>query len=114
MSGARRSIQTSATASTVMVTRSVRRVFRPAPARYSQMMSRPNDSASSSSGGADRDHPDEAAEHSGCGDGEHDALDRGHDLAPVLGGSGAASHGISQPASSNTYRAAPMASTQLP
>ena len=49
----------------------------------------------------DRDHPGEAVEQSGRGDGEHDALDRGHDLAPVPGGNGAASHGISQPASSS-------------
>ena len=35
--------------------------------------------------GGDRNHPDEAVEQSGCGDGEHDALDRGHDLAPVPG-----------------------------
>src|SRR6185437_15788909 len=33
----------------------------------------------------DRDRPDQAARHSGCGDGEHDALDRGHDLAPEPG-----------------------------
>ncbi len=35
--------------------------------------------------GGDRDHSGEAVEQSGCGDGEHDALDRGHDLAPVPG-----------------------------
>jgi hypothetical protein len=33
----------------------------------------------------DRDHPDQAAGHSRCGHGEHDALDRGHDLAPEPG-----------------------------
>ena len=35
--------------------------------------------------GGDRDHPGEAIQHSRYGDGEHDALDRGHHLAPVPG-----------------------------
>ena len=50
----------------------------------------------------DAEHPDEAVQLPGYSDGERDPLNGGHDLAPESGGSGAASHGISQPPSSRT------------
>src|SRR5690348_1150722 len=100
-SGARRSNHRSASATPAMVTRTTRRVRGPAPVRYSQITLRPNDSASSSSATATAiipvrrpGTPDAAAVSTM-------PVNAATTLPQYRGGNGAASHGISQPASSS-------------
>ena len=51
--------------------------------RHSHHASRPNDSASSAATTHEGRDGDDAGQHAGSHRGQHDALDRGHDLAPV-------------------------------
>ena len=100
-SGATRSNHRSASASPRMAIRTARRVRGPAPVRYSQITSRPNDSASSSSATATAIIP---ARRLGTPDAATVSTmpwTAATTLRQNRGGNGAASHGISQPASSS-------------
>ena len=100
-SGATRSNHKSPSASPRMVIRTARRVRGPAPVRYSQITSRPNDSASSSSATATAIIPARRLGTPEAATVSTTPWTAATTLRQNRGGNGAASHGISQPASSS-------------
>ena len=100
-SGATRTPHTSTTESTVMASRSAWRVRGPAPVRYSQITLRPNDSASSSNAAATAIIPARRSSTPDAATVSTMPWTAATTLPQYRGGNGAASHGISQPASSS-------------
>ena len=100
-SGASRTPHTSPTESTVAATRTARRVLGPATVRYSQITSRPNDSVSSSNAAAIAIIPTRRSTSPDTATVSTMPWIAATTLRQYRGGSGAASHGISQPASSS-------------
>ena len=100
-SGATRTPNTSTTESTVMASRRALRVRGPAPVRYSQITLRPNDSASSSNATATAIIPARRSSSPDAATVSTMPCTAATTLPQYRGGSGAASHGISQPASSS-------------
>ena len=85
----------------MMAIRTARRVRGPAPVRYSQITLRPNDSASSSSATATAIIPTRRLGTPDAATVSTMPWTAATTLPQYRGGNGAASHGISQPASSS-------------
>src|ERR1700722_12628677 len=100
-SGARRSNHTITSASPVTAIRTARRGGGPAPVRYSQSTLRPNDSASSSKAMATAILPVSRSTTPDAATVSTMPWTAATTLPQYRGGNGAASHGISQPASSS-------------
>src|SRR5262249_16234803 len=91
----------SRTSAPVMASRRARRVRAPAPVRYSQITSRPNDSVSSSNAAVTAIVPARRSSSPDAATVSTMPWTAATTLRQYRGGSGAASHGITQPASSS-------------